>query len=59
MKRIKLHLNILEGLGNYFSLTVNEYTAVLYFFLFLLLYVECSHLLPYITLVVNKPLYET
>ena len=53
------YVNILEGPGSYFSLSMNDYTDVLYFiennglahlqnifFLFLLLYVECSHFLP-------------
>ena len=61
------YTNILEGPGNYFSLSMNAYTDVLYstdsivfahlqnifFFLLLLLYVECIHFLPYATLVVE------
>ena len=61
------YTNILEGPGNYFSLSMNDYTNVLYFtessgfahlqniffFLLLLLYVECIHFLPYATLVVE------
>ena len=62
---------VLEGPGNYFSFSINDYTDVLHFiaamgllickkkFLFLLLYVEPSHFVPYTTLVVNKRLYET
>ena len=60
--------NILEGPGNYSSLSINDYTDALYFiendgfahlqniffFQFLLLYVECSYPLPYATLVVIK-----
>ena len=66
-------VNILEGSDNYFSLTKYYHTDFLYliensgfthlqnifFFLFLLLYVDCTHFLPYVTLMVNKHLYET
>ena len=66
-------VNVLEGPSNYFSLSKYYHTDVLhliensgfthlnniFFFLFLLLYVECTHFLPYTTSVVNKHLYET
>ena len=67
------YIHKLEGSGNYFSLSMNDYIDVLYFFesngfahlsnifffLFLLLYAECSHFLPYTTPVVNKCLCGT